>query len=72
MRWPEVALLAVVAICATVTAALTAFEPLAVYTGILGWGGARSVQAAGRLEVQSPIVRRETPAQVPPAEGPQP
>jgi hypothetical protein len=43
MSAPEAALLGVVAICATVAAVAGSFDPLAVYTGVIGWGASRTV-----------------------------
>lgn len=39
MSWQEATVLSVVAAGATVASAVSGFDPLAVYVGILGWGG---------------------------------
>jgi hypothetical protein len=39
VSWQEATVLSVVAAGATIAAALTSFDPLAVYVGVLGWGG---------------------------------
>lgn len=43
MSWQETTVLAVVTVSATVAAAATGFDPLAIYVGVLGWG-ARSAK----------------------------
>lgn len=39
MSWQEVTILSVVTISATVAAGVAGFDPLAVFVGVLGWGG---------------------------------
>jgi hypothetical protein len=39
MSWQEVTILSVVAIGATVASVAGSFDPLAVFVGVLGWGG---------------------------------
>jgi hypothetical protein len=41
VSWQEVTVLGLVTLGATAAAIVGSFDPLAVYTGVLGWGAAR-------------------------------
>lgn len=43
MKWSEAAVLISVAMGATLASILAGFDPVAVFTGVLGWGASRTM-----------------------------